>query len=49
MYPESGVLFSNKEKRDIKPQKDMVHLFKCMLVRERSKSEKATYRLVPTL
>lgn len=41
-------LFSSKEKLSIKPQKDMENC-KCILLSERSQSEKCPYYMIPVM
>ena len=48
VHPDNGILFSSRKKWVIKLLKDMGEL-KCILLSERSQSEKARYCMFPTI
>ena len=49
VYPEDRILFSIKMIWAIKPWKDLERTLLCLLLSERSQSEKATYCMTPTM
>ena len=48
VHSYNGISFRNKKKWAIKPQRDMEES-KCILLSERTQTEKVTYCMIPTM
>ena len=48
-HADRGILFSDTEKCAIKPARQMWRNLKCLLLSERSQSEKTTYCMIPVI